>query len=86
MPRYAAKNDDNQKEIVKDLRKMGISVETGHDDILVGYKGQTRWYEIKNKNGRNRLQESQTTLLSTWKGHYKVVHTLDDILKDLNIL
>lgn len=48
--RYAAKSDANQKEIVKSLRKLGFSVETNHDDILVGANGVTYWIEIKNPN------------------------------------
>ena len=46
--RRAAKIDRNQGDIVSALRKIpGISVETGHDDILVGYKGRTWWFEVK---------------------------------------
>ena len=46
--RQAAKIDANQPDIVKDLRKIkGVTVELNHDDILVGYKGITYWYEIK---------------------------------------
>lgn len=87
MARRAARNDANQKEIVKALRQFPhVTVEVGHDDILVGYDGRTYWYEIKNKNGYNRLQEGQKKLVAGWKGHYKVVHDLDDILRDLGIL
>lgn len=82
--RRAARVDDNQAEIVKELRARGFSVQTGHDDILVGYWGMTFWYEIKNINGKNRKQESQEKLESTWRGHYLVVYSLQGILEDID--
>ena len=89
--RRAAKADKNEKEIVKALRQIpNVSVDVGHNDILVGHTGKdgvprTYWFEIKNKEGRNRLQPSQVELLDTWKGHYKVVHTLKEILDEMEI-
>ena len=41
------KVDANQPDIVKELRKLGYSVELDHDDIIVGHNGRTYWYEIK---------------------------------------
>lgn len=88
--RQAARVDDNQAEIVKELRKMGLSVQLGMDDILVGYRGRTYWFEIKDpaktlkKDGaykKGALKDSQIQLTETWKGHYQVVHSLDQILK-----
>jgi hypothetical protein len=94
--RQAARVDANQAQIVKDLRTIhGLSVELGHDDLLVGWKGQCFWYEVKdpnktiNKDGTlklDALKPSQKKLLAEWTGHYKVVFTTDDILKDLGIL
>lgn len=89
--RRAARVDNNQKAIVKALRDIpNVTVQLGHDDILVGHTGKdgiprTYWYEIKNKDGFDKLQPSQVELLDSWKGHYKVVHTLDEILEDLKI-
>jgi hypothetical protein len=84
--RRAAKNDGNQKEIVEQLRKLGCSVQTGHDDILVGWQGRTFWLEIKNPDGRNRKQESQKKLEREWQGHYRVVSSLDEILAELDLV
>ena len=85
--RRAAKVDDNQKSIVNALRKIpSITVAVGHDDCLVGFQGKTYWYEIKNVKGKNKLQPSQEKLIDEWKGHYKVVTCLDDILRDLKII
>ena len=82
--------DDNQTEIVKALRSIpGVGVMTGMDDILVGYKGVTYWFEIKdpaktvNKDGtwkHGALKDCQIDLLATWPGQYDIVTTLEQIL------
>jgi hypothetical protein len=83
MPRRRAdKVDANQAQIVKDLRALGISVLTGHDDILCGYAGRTYMYEIKT-GPRAEIKPSQIEMLDTWKGHYKIVWTLQMILADI---
>jgi hypothetical protein len=92
--RRAARVDNNQKQIVKDLRKFpNITVVPNHDDILVGFLGKTYWFEIKsdralNKTGQVRQgekQASQIALVEEWKGHYKIVTSLDEILVELGI-
>ncbi len=80
--RWCAKPDQNQKEIVRDLRKLGYSVEVGHDDILVGYRGATFWYEIKT-NEKADIRASQESITQNWKGHYRIVWSLDMILEDI---
>jgi len=91
--RRAAKIDNNQPEIVKELRKRGYSVEVNHDDILVGYRGKTYWYEIKEpqlvstKTGEIRpsaLKDSQKILLESYKGHYRVVWDVQQIIDEIN--
>ncbi len=91
--RQAARVDDNQAEIVRQLRRIsGITVELGHDDILVGYKGKTYWFEIKDpkktlkKNGEwksGAIKDSQIKLALKWRGHYEIVHNAEQILKIL---
>lgn len=93
--RLAAKVDINQGDIVKELRKFpGMTVETGHDDILCGLKGRTFWYEIKSekavskKDGKvltSKKKNSQIILEQNWTGHYKIVSSLEEILTDINI-
>lgn len=84
--------DSNQPEIVEALRKIkGVTVELDKDDILVGYKGRTFWYEIKNpdkvgadgKIRQSALKDSQKKLLKTWTGHYRVVWDVQQILDEL---
>ena len=88
------KTDNNQKAIVAELRKIpGVSVITDHDDILVGYKGKTYWFEIKNpesitKSGRpwkdkRQTQQKQKVLADTYNGHYQIVWTLEQILDEI---
>ena len=92
--RYAAKCDTNQPQIVKDLRKLGFSVETGVNDILVGRCGKTYWFEIKTPDCRSKKtgeilqsakKKSQITLEAEWRGHYKLVTSLDEILVEIEI-
>ena len=73
----------------------GVTVETDHDDIFVGYKKVNYWYELKSidaiskKTGKvkeSSKQKSQKILSETWKGHYKIVSSLDEILKDMGII
>jgi len=91
--RRAAAIDENQPAIVKELRKLGYSVQTGMDDIAVGYNGKTYWFELKdpaktlNKNGDYKagaIKESQIKLHAEWKGHYSIVHSIEQILAELN--
>ena len=96
--RYQVKNtDDNEKDIVKALRKIpGVKVETDKDDILIGYRGRTYWIEIKNpddvdKNGNpykrdNDTYRKQKELQDNWPGHYQICTTLDEILFEIGAI
>lgn len=93
--RYSARTDENQKEIVKELRRIpGVKVEVDHDDIFVGYKGRNFWYEIKNteelskKTGKikeSAKKDSQKELEKSWTGHYEIVWSLDQILEEIGL-
>ncbi len=94
-PRRAAKADDNQADIVKALRKIpGVTVEVDHDDILVGWRGRTYWFEIKNPDRAltvdGKLKDSEITdterqRLTLFNGHYEIVWSLGQILITLGI-
>lgn len=94
--RYAKRTDTNEKDIVKTLKGIpGVSVETDHHDILVGYRGLTRWYEIKNPDEISkttgepypgRLTPAEQRRKDTWTGHYKIVSTAEEILEDLGVI
>jgi len=91
--RRAARVDDNQKAIVDELRSYpGIKVMLGMDDILVGYKGKTYWYEVKNPNALSKrtgellgskVKAGQKVLAKDWTGHYAMVTTAKEILSEL---
>lgn len=92
MPRWAARIDANQIQIMDALRAMGFSVAPRHDDILVGYHGKTFWFEIKNPTKTGKIQyanskagakKKQHDLKENWRGHYRIVTCLNDILQDL---
>lgn len=89
--RRAAAIDKNQPEIVRLLRMLpGVTVQPGHDDILVGYRRNTYWFEIKDpdkalskKTGKfleGAITPAQKILLETWTGHYAVASSIDGIL------
>ena len=91
--RRAARVDDNQKEIIDELRKLpGVCVELGHDDFLLGYQGRTYWVELKNPNRRNAdgswkvgaLKPDQLRLASDWSGHYMITDSLSEIIREIN--
>lgn len=89
--RQTGRTDQNQEDIVKKLIMAGISVEVGHDDVLCGYNGRTFWFEIKrpeqaNKKGmvfNSSKKDKQKRLEQKWKGHYKIVTTLQEILDEI---
>jgi len=87
--RRRKKIDSNQNEIIEELLVRGVSVAPDHDDILCGYKGNTYWFEIKASEAAskvvNKTTIAQHKLADTWKGHYKIVWSLDMILKDIGI-
>ena len=93
--RRAAKIDSNQPDIVKALRKIpGVTVEVNHDDILVGHKDKTYWFEIKEEStvspvtGKvqpSKIKDSQHKLLAEWAGHYQIVWNLGQIFKAIGM-
>jgi hypothetical protein len=84
--RRAAKIDSNQPGIVDALNSIhGVTVQVGHDDILVGYKSRTYWFEIKS-GAKKKMRPSQQKLFTRWTGHYQIVSTLDEILLAIGIV
>lgn len=66
--------DANQREIISALRGIGATVQLLHQvgggcpDLLVGFGGQTVLLEVKNPEGRDRLQPEQEAWHNVWKG------------------
>ena len=93
--RRSAKIDQNQTEIVKALRDIpGVTVQVSMDDILVGHKGRSYWFEIKEPNmvskktgkiNHSAIKESQHNLIKHWTGHYEIVWNIDQILAAIGL-
>lgn len=81
--------DNNQAEIVEDLRRVGATVQIlsdvgqGCPDIVVGFRGRNYLMEIKDGFGRlNKLQAEWHTL---WRGQVAVVKTFDEALRVITL-
>ena len=91
--RRRQKVDKVQQGIVTALRKLpGVSVETGHDDLIVGYNLMSFWIELKNPEARSKKtgfilesakKESQRRLERSFTGHYCICTSYDEILEQI---
>lgn len=94
MPRYNAKVDANQDELVKYLRALGYSVETrtsrmgeGFPDLLVGGMFQCPfchvYYEqnllIEVKTETGVLNKTQKEWHGNWRGQKDIAHNTQDL-------
>ena len=87
------RTDDNQKQVVSELRKLGISVavtsDLGHGfpDLVIGYKGLNFLIELKDgkkpPSKRKRTQD-QKDFQHDWSGWYAVACSLHEILYYIN--
>lgn len=83
--------DDNQAELVKQMRKIpGLTVAHTHTigkgfpDLIIGWKGLNYLVEVKDgkkTTSRKRLTADEERFISTWTGSVHVAESLDDILK-----
>ena len=89
MSRYARRVDDNQREIVKGLMKIGCLVHDtsdagkGFPDLVAGYKGKLFLLEIKDGNkspSRQKLTPVQEEFHRLWHGYVTVVNSLEEAI------
>jgi len=85
MPKYNAKVDANEKDIISALRKIGADVERiGRPvDLLVGYRARNFLIEVKtgdNKPHHSRNKD-QTEWIKGWKGQVRVVFTPEEAIE-----
>jgi Holliday junction resolvase len=87
--RKKARVDANQKEIVQELRKRGISVLHTHQlgkgapDIVFGYMNSNYLIELKDGNkskSQQRLTKDELDFSLKWRGNYAVCNSLEQIL------
>jgi hypothetical protein len=92
--RKYGKLDANQVAIIRDLRKMGLSVLSladhgeGCPDILVGSAGENFLFEIKNPclpPSKRRLTEQEQVFHDLWRGQVRIVETLEDVMYELAV-
>lgn len=86
--------DANQAEIVKRLRKLGVSVQSladigdGCPDLLCGLRGTNTLLEVKDgtvKPSLRRLTLLERYWHNTWQGQVAVVHSLEEALEVLGL-
>jgi len=89
----AKRVDDNQKEIVKQIRRLGITVVHLHTigkgcpDLLLGFQKRNYLIELKDykkTNSQKKLTEDEVEFFNTWRGQVNICETLDDILSVIN--
>ena len=94
MPKYAAKIDRNQPEIVAALRKAGASVAItstagqGFPDLVVGYRGVSYLIEVKDGElppSARKLTTAQVKFRDNWRGHYAVVKSVEEALAVIGV-
>jgi len=86
----ASRVDNNQPEIVRDLRRMGCTVCHLHEvgggcpDLLIGYNGKNYLIEIKTITGQ--LNQNQIDFHRLWKGEVHTVKSSREALRAIGIL
>lgn len=85
------KTDQNQKEIVKVLRQVGAdvldlsAVGGGCPDLVVAWRGENVFVEVKNPATRGKLRDTQKEFFDRWRGKKIVVYSADEALQKLGI-
>lgn len=90
----AKRTDSNQSGIVKQLKRIGVSVQHLHElgegcpDLLLGFRGQNWLVELKDGSkppSRRKLTPAEEKFFAEWKGQVAKCETLDEILKVIGI-
>lgn len=93
--RRAGRIDANQPKIVKELERIGCTVQIlsgvgkGVPDLAVGHRGLTFFLEVKNPEkpkADRQLTEDQLKWHIAWRGHVAVVETVADAFAAIGIL
>lgn len=86
----ARKVDSNQKKIVQQLRKIGVSVYVtsmvgkGFPDLVCGFRGKNYLLELKDgakSKSRKRLTPDERKFFQIWNGEVFKVENFDEILE-----
>ena len=86
--------DENQADVISDLRDIpGVTIAPGHDDFLLGFRGNTYWIEWKSQNAvkksgglkKGAIRKSQHKIKDTWTGQYLIAWDIKQILDLIGI-
>jgi len=83
--------DNNQEEIVKALRSVGVSVHVtsqvggGFPDLVCAIFGKNYLIEIKNPDTYGKLSTRQIIFRDGWKGKVHVVNSVEEALKVVGV-
>lgn len=86
---YARRTDLNHRAVVAALRKIGCHVldlsKVGHGcpDLLVRIGYKLRFLELKNPDGRNRVEPAQRKFHDDWRGFVSVVHSAEEAVREM---
>lgn len=89
IPRFAAKRDRNEPEIIAALVKVGATVtplsQEGVLDLLVGFRGIFSVLEVKDRGGS--LTDAQIKFIEKWQGYpVFVVWNIEDALRAIGAI
>lgn len=93
--RKYGRQDTNHKDIGAAFERLGCSVANlsslgkGLPDILVGFGGLSILVEIKDGSkppSHRKLTKDEETFRMNWKGGYRLVTCLDDVLETVKVL
>ena len=83
IPRYAAKRDTTEPEIIMALEQMGFHVERvsapGFPDLALS-RGN-RWYLAECKTGKRRLTKAQTYFHAVAKAQIPILRTVEQAVE-----
>lgn len=86
LPKYAAKRDSNERDIINVYRTLHCSVneisQEGIPDLLVGRHGITCVVEVKAKDGK--YTPAQHEFNTSFKGYRRTVRTVQDAIDHVN--
>ena len=92
--RIRGRIDDNQKEVVSQLRKLGVSVAItsmlgkGFPDLVLGYQNKNYLIELKDGakvKSKKGLTMDEAKFHTAWKGQVNKCESLDEICKIIGI-
>lgn len=83
--RRAARTDDNQRELVEALKKIGAKCYfIGKPvDLLVGFRGKNLLLEVKRPDKRgwdSAITKEQKDFIETWPGEVSVCYSIEEAI------